>query len=99
MGQKVALKTFQIHNVTTGTPLPLASSSKWQTGVIIQALSANTKSVFIGDGAHPLTGGFELAPGTFYPVPMNDYMDLSLINMDAVVSGEGICVGYLDQIS
>lgn len=99
MSQKVALKTFQVINVASGTPLPLASSAQWQTGVIIQALNSNTKSVFIGNGAHPLVSGFELAPGSYYPVPMGDNLDLSQLNMDALVSGEGICVGYLDQIS
>ncbi len=71
---------------TAGTRVTLASSQAVKS-VTIKALVANTGVIYVGDASVSSTTGFQLASGDTISM---DIANLSTVNLDASVSGEGV---------
>lgn len=92
---KIALATAQVKVPTPGTPVPLSSTSLWVNGLVIQALSSNTHSVFVAPvGSAPATHGHELIASDYHEIPAGDLIDLSTIQLDAVTATEGVTLTW-----
>jgi hypothetical protein len=57
--------------VTTGTAVQLASHSL-DDGVVVEALSSNTSSVYVGDSSVTASNGLELPPGSSVSLPVGN---------------------------
>jgi hypothetical protein len=81
---------------TAGTRVPLASSSTPARSVSITALEGNTGKVVVGGAtvvaALATRRGTPLAAGDTVTLDIND---LSKVNVDAMVNGEGVSYSYL----
>lgn len=72
---------------TTGTAVALASATTIKNGVIVQALSANAASVYVGNASVTTANGFELQPGQATSIAINDLASV-FINGTAA---DGVC--------
>ncbi len=74
--------------VSTGTAMPIAASQPLINGVIVQALSTNSSSVYIGSAGVSSSTGFELQPGQATSMAVSN---LNSVYVISVTSGDGIC--------
>jgi hypothetical protein len=71
---------------TAGTRVTLASTQAVRS-VVIKALVGNTGTIYVGNSTVASTNGFALSPGDSISL---DIADLTTVNLDASVSGEGV---------
>ncbi len=71
---------------TAGTRVTLAGSTACKS-VTIKALIANTGTIYVGDSSVASTNGYALLAGEAVSL---DIANLSTVNLDASVSGEGV---------
>lgn len=80
--------TGQTSIVTTGTAVQLSSdTSEIKNGVIVQALSGNTNSIYIGGSGVTTSNGFELQAGQAASLAINK---LSSVYINGT-AGNGVC--------
>lgn len=73
---------------STGNAVQLTSSDKdLKNGVIVQALSTNADSVYIGDSGVTTSNGFELQAGQATSIAVDNINKLYL----AGTTGDGVC--------
>jgi hypothetical protein len=101
---KLKLSHFRKTVTTAGTREQLTTSEVKSPSVSIQALRANTNTVFIGNNQVSSTTHFvSLAAGGTTVLSAEAFglagaqIDLSQIWLDVGVNGEGVVVGYLDR--
>jgi len=84
---------------TAGTREPLMTGQDARVlSVTIKALSTNTDLVYVGDSTVASTNGFELAANetvSFSTEDPNQLINLSSINLDVAVNGEGVSFIYV----
>ena len=71
---------------TAGTRVTLAAATPCRS-VTIKALTTNTGTIYVGSATVAAANGFPLAAGDTVSL---DVADLSTINLDATVNGEGV---------
>lgn len=81
------LRNGQITVSTSGTRVPLAGSTA-VVAVVVQALSTNTGSIWIGDSTVTVSNGFELQPGQSTGIAIDN---LSKVFVDATTNGDKAC--------
>ena len=75
---------------STGVAVAIAASTPLVEGVIVQALSLNVDSVYVGPAGVTSATGFELQPGQAMSYAVDN---LDLIYVISVNSGDGVCYG------
>lgn len=73
---------------SSGTAVAISTSQAIQNGVIVQALSGNAASVYVGATGVTSSTGFELQPGQATSIGVNN---LSSVFVISTTSGDGIC--------
>jgi hypothetical protein len=67
------LKTLSAVTVsTTATPLGTGTGGAANAGLMVQAPSTNTASIFVGDSSVTTSTGIELEPGKGITLPLQD---------------------------
>jgi len=79
---------FSGQQTSTGTAVAIAASQALAVGVIIQAKSTNTSSVYVGPSGVTTSTGFELQPGQATSTAVNN---LNAVYVISITSGDGIC--------
>jgi len=73
---------------STGTAVAISGSQSITVGVIVQAKSTNTNSVYVGPSGVSSSTGFELQPGQATSMAVNN---LNLVYVISTHSGDGVC--------
>lgn len=81
------LRNGQITVASSGTRVPLAGSTA-VVSVLVQALSTNTGSIWVGDSTVTVSIGFELQPGQSTGIAIDN---LSKVFVDATTNGDKAC--------
>lgn len=82
----------QVTVATAGTRVQVSAASVSITGAILQALSTNAASIWIGSSAVSASNGYELQAGQATSVAIDN---LNKIYVDASTSGDKLCyVGF-----
>ena len=71
----------------TNTAVALAASQAIENGVIVQALSGNAASIYVGSSAVTTSNGFELQPGQATSIAISN---LATVFINGT-SGDGVC--------
>jgi hypothetical protein len=79
---------FSGQKTSTGTAVAISTSQAISNGVIVQALSSNTQSVYVGPAGITSSTGFELQAGQATSMGVNN---LNLVFVIATHSGDGVC--------
>lgn len=86
-----ALPSAEVNGQTTGTTAGTAvqlATNALVNGVIVQALSANTSSIFVGTSTVSSTNGFELQPGQATSVAVSNTNAVWIVS---VTNGDKVC--------
>lgn len=81
------VRNGQITVTTSGTRVALAGSTA-VVAVVVQALSTNTGSIWVGDASVTVSNGFELQPGQSTGIAIDN---LSKVFVDASTNGDKAC--------
>jgi hypothetical protein len=79
---------FSGQKTSTGSAVAIATSQAFVNGVIVQALSTNAASVYVGPSGITTSTGFELQPGQATSMAVNN---LNAVFVIASSSGDGVC--------
>ena len=102
---RLKINNFTRSVTTAGTRVQLTTAGLKVPSVVIQALNGNTNPIFVGNdrvsstlylvrlAANNTVSLSALAAGTGVTM-----VDLSTIWLDATTSGEGVNVGYMEQV-
>lgn len=82
------VRNGQVTVAASGSEQPLSGSSVPIRQVIVQALSTNTGSVWVGDSSVTTGNGFELQPGQATGIEIDN---LNKVYVDATTSGDKVC--------
>lgn len=101
---RVRPKVLKKAITTAGTKEQLTTADRPVPAVIIQALTANTGIIYVGDSEVSSTNGLELSAGDSITLENDDLgssgsiVSLRDIWLDASISGEGVVAFYLERI-
>ncbi len=87
---------------TAGTRVVLSATTLWCNSIIVQADTANTGYVYIGDSSVASTNGIALAAGESYSITIsvngrNDEIDLGLLYADTSVNSNKVRVAVIQR--
>lgn len=99
MAAKIATLTA-VTVAAAGTAQPLSATSLPVNSIIVQAATANTGNVFIGDSTVSATNGITLIPGETYSITITamgrtDEIDTATVYVDAATNGDKVRVSVI----